>query len=281
MSLKLPIIGMCGTGVPGFLYARHRGIVYTATIVFIQGQFTPSLILDPRTPMGNSVIFQTASPGFNLRIVSSTGVSYNLGYRNSVLNINEDPSVVIPITTQYNDNFPSGLRLSILASAPYTFFYNNQPIAILAYISNGRGGIEVDGQGNPLYQEIEGDFFYFPLNWYPLGNCGTGINDLSFINQTCLNWLKSGTLPQVQYFTVQDQCNIGNVFQYCGFSNTCTSNCFGPCANPQSSCTYDKGNNAYYCPNETPTCNNTGFIVAIVLLVLLIIVLVVLLFVLK
>ena len=267
MSSKLPILGMCGVDIPILMYARYNGIVYTPTVVFIQGQSIPSLVLDPRTPTPNTIIFNEIIPGFHMKITSS-GNTYNIGYKNNVLDITDNTSLIVPITTQANDFFYISNRYSVLSSVAYTMFYNNKPIAFNAYKSNGEGGIVVNGQGVAEIQQIVSDLYFFPVNWYPINNCSTPINDFAFINQTILNWLRTGTLPSTQYFSIQDQCNIGNPYKYCQYNTYCTAQCFGPCNNGQS-CTYNKGNNAYYCPNITPTCNNTAFIVAIVGLILL------------
>lgn len=276
--MSSPELGPILTSNSCYMFALYEGIVYSATLVFIEGQVLPSFIFDPRMPTSAFINFTNNISSMTMT-VRNTNISTlsNIGYVNGILDVTVIPGNINTITTDANDDYFPESNVSVLTGIGYNVFYNSNATPFNAYIPGDIAGtIKLDSNGNPLLQIIYGKFYFFSVTWYPLTNCSVTLSGVGDIQSIVSAWLSNGIMPGTQYFTTPDLCTVQNVFEYCPFRNTCTVNCNGPCIDPNQDCTYNSSSKSYSCigPTENPT-DLTPYYAIIILLGIVALVLVI------
>jgi hypothetical protein len=239
------------------MYSILDGIVYTATLIAIEGQQLRSLVFDPRVGAGGCLTSLTFSSTSQRMIVrnATVGSQSNIGYVGGFLDVSNTLSNIIPITTVANDDYFQTIGTVCLASIPYNIFYENRIVPFYAYIPDGSGGIKMNTEGQPLTQALYGPIYFYSSIWFPLANCTVTLSDQSTINGIVRTWLTTKALPSTRYFTTSGDCNVAVEYNYCTFRDLCTTTCNGPCLTADQTCEYNKNEEIYFCSGESPPPN--------------------------
>lgn len=274
--MAIPELGVINNDTSMYMFAFNGGIVYTGTLVYIQGQALPNFVFDPRATTASFVSLNNFTSYYNMFVRNLNTTPVSIGLVSGALDVTVSPGSIVPITTEANDDYPLSSNIAVLAGVSYGFTFNNILVPFNAYVSNGSGGIVIDNNGNPVIQQLYGKFYFFTATWYQSGNCSTTLSDQSLIISIVSSWLRAGTMPTLQYYTNNSDCVTSFAYNYCDYRKTCTSTCNGPCVDPNTNCVLNTSNKQYYCSGSSGnSCDNTSFYVVMVLLLVVVLFLII------
>lgn len=279
--MPIPELGIIFGSNSCYMFAMSAGVVYSGTLVTIEGQPLRSFIFDPRLPPGAFANFTNFTSFSRMTVRNADPASMsNIGINNGVLDVAINVSDIVAVTTDANDDYFPEDDVSVLSGTGYNMFYAGNATPFNAYVPGPTPGtIKTDAEGVPIIQVLYGKFYFFSLTWFPLSNCDVTLSDQNTISNIVTSWLTSGTMPATQYYTTGSDCQIANVYSYCPFRQSCTAPCNGPCISPNQTCTFDTGKKQYFCSgNEPATTDLTPFYIITGLFLFLALVVIVLMF---